>query len=817
MKNYTLTTLTIAIMLASTLFINIGNATNQTTYTIQSTGKIDQIRETTVIIRGFIPNFNQNITEYVNNYVKNYTFGDNMGITLNDLQIDGILKYPNQFNSTYGTWKDKSWTWNQTKELIDAFHSFGWSVYWGSTGIAYENQWLYMYISQNHPELAFTDAKGYRANNAGNNEPNNNFAGDKTVRRNCLIPNFWANYSTPDSSLGIENNSRLIDVISSKLGQMIASGLSFDGWAPFDGWNGFNIQGYTFGNQNWGYEGMYSFGYQEESEWATDQTEYGLPAIGEPEYWNKWNITQRATWILENSTARNQWWLWWCNRFSEMHLTIKNVIEENNPNPQKYRVLLAADTSSQWMQGNLGGSGLINFTMLAEHGSVDLFYPAAENNFAQIGFKGTEFPQQQAYVSSLIKSKDARLNCAIGIIPDSWYDGNVALPLWNMKQQYLSQLYNYVWFNGTRYNAVDSDVIFLDGDPSGSNCNVNQTAIQQFFNWIETIRYLFENSEPLYLGPTKINGFLVHGNEGVNGLNYTFSQWADYNNIQLNPSYINKKMSSLFFELTDFRYYPLPNSAENIVYSLFANDKVNIIIGNSFETYNGAGSISKSLFSYGSELKVASTFSLNYSIGKSNEYAYVLNQNQMTDNTAKWLAKGYNSSTIWKIENLNYAYNYQALVHGSPIAVTTDGKVVLGIFTNSTSGRFLYMQMYSQGTLGSTQFTTTIPRELVNRAIYWASDSPVNSSNSLIDLKVLRSPDNTIIIPILNQNTTDNITKQQMDITLEIDSNRLGLSSISNYEIYWQSDPNTKINALKWNEIFINMSDMADVLVIKRI
>ena len=47
-------------------------------------------------------------------------------------------------------------------------------------------------------------------------------------------------------------------------------------------------------------------------------------------------------------------------------------------------------------------------------------------------------------------------------------------------------------------------------------------------------------------------------------------------------------MSSLFFELTDFRYYPLPNSAENIVYSLFANDKVNIIIGNSFETYNGA-------------------------------------------------------------------------------------------------------------------------------------------------------------------------------------------------------------------------------------
>ena len=102
-------------------------------------------------------------------------------------------------------------------------------VWWSSSGVAWHNQWLYNYVTKEHPELAFTDANGYTSNNAKPGQPYGNMPGNKSVSYNTLIPDFWANYTTPDTKLGIANNTRLIDVITGKLGKSYPRGFDLMG------------------------------------------------------------------------------------------------------------------------------------------------------------------------------------------------------------------------------------------------------------------------------------------------------------------------------------------------------------------------------------------------------------------------------------------------------------------------------------------------------------------------------------------------------------------------------------------------------------
>ena len=138
----------------------------------------------------------------------------------------------------------------------------------------------------------------------------------------------------------------------------------------------------------------YSFSYQEENEWASDkESGFGLSTIGQPSAWSNWNITQRASWILNNSTASQAWYQWWCYRFAQMYLQVKTVIMNNNPEPQKFYSAMGADTSSQWTSGNLGGDGLLNFTMVADNGAIDLFVIDPENTYSTQSFWECQRPR----------------------------------------------------------------------------------------------------------------------------------------------------------------------------------------------------------------------------------------------------------------------------------------------------------------------------------------------------------------------------------------------------------------------------------------
>lgn len=835
MKKHTLLTLAATIMLASTLFINIGNATNQTTYTIQTNGSIafNQESELTVILRGLTlskVNPNQNIIEYVNNYVGNYSFAQNMIVVIGDLHIGGILQYPNQFNSTYGTWAGTSWTYNQIKTLIDAFHSHGWKTWWGGTAIAWTGQWEQNYITTQHPELGFTDANGQTANDAQNSQPINNIAGNKTVGYNRLIPNFWANFTSPDKSLGIENNTRLIDIIASKLGQIIASGLIFDGWFPSDGWNGFNIQGYNFASSNPADAGRfnpastYSFSFQDTTEWEKDvESGYGLNSIGQPTNWSNWNITQKAEWILTNSTATITWHQWWCNRFSKMYLQMKNTIIENNPRPQTFYNMIGADGSCQWTTGNLGGAGLINFTMIANDNSIDRFQVDPEN----IGYtnpKYSEMPKEAAYTAALVKTKDYRLTPIIGIQATSFYDNKIAVPEWSLKQQYLAQVQNYIWYNGNQYQAAKTTEIAIQyppenpqGDIHWATTSWNNTAVHNFFDFVKNTVSLF-NGEPVYLGPTYVLPYVYDGwtgNSVVAGINYTIAQWADLVNLKQNASNINKHMGTLLLDQANLIYSSWNGESMTLAHQkhilqLFTERLLNIIIAFN----NGQGSSERyisNIFENGNESEIQRIFGITPSTGLTSTQM-ILESSEIQDTYANTIASPY-----FELKWSNYVGYYGVYTKSTqsfiPIAEYSDGKISMGICYNLSTSKFLYMNNWAG--MYCANYNQTMPREVVNKAIYWVSDSPIESNNSLLDYKIFRLG-SKIIIPVLYHNyTAFSNNDQTASSILKINSTNLELDNISNYKIYWQSDKSSLINAVKWSEVPITMKNMADILIIE--
>jgi len=263
MKKHALLTLAATIMLASTLFINTGNATNQVNYTIQTNGEIKQNTpiELTIILRHIcITNINPNaidINSWVDNYVSNHDYAT--AVTLSDMHQYGIWWYGYSFSKTSGTWM--GWTYQQLETMINRFHYHGWKVGLESTGVAWNNQEEYNYITEKHPELAFTDGNGLRATGIDNSAKST-----KNPGYNRVIPDFFAKFATTDSVNNIPTGTRLIDLYTTRLEQMIAEGLEWDFWFGTDGWNGFNIQGYTWSSINPEY--CYSFSEQEMEEWA---------------------------------------------------------------------------------------------------------------------------------------------------------------------------------------------------------------------------------------------------------------------------------------------------------------------------------------------------------------------------------------------------------------------------------------------------------------------------------------------------------------------------------------------------------------------
>lgn len=798
------------LLVGSTTFLSIAAYQNPTT--INSQGTIVYGSKLTVILKGLTltdVNPNQDLTKYVKNYVGNYTFAENMIVILGDLHICGILWYGQNFTSSSGKWM--GWTFNQLKTLIDQFHAYGWKVWWGGTAIAWNNQWEYNYIKNYHPELAFCDANGYRANDATPSNPNGNTPGNKLVGYNSLIPNFWAKYSTSDNNLNIAAGTRLIDVIATRLGQMIADGLQFDGWMPSDGWNGFNIWSYNFPSTT--KATAYSFSYQDTDDWKNDTTSgYGLTSIGQPSSWASWNITQKANWIITNSTAYNCWHNWWCYRFSKMYLQIKNAIKNNNPTPQDFYVMIGADGSCQWESGNLGGGGLLNFTMVANDGSIDRFYVDPE-------ISRSEQPKEEAYVAGLVRSKN--LNCVplIGIQVTSWYDSQTASPLWQLKQQYLAQVQNYIWFDGVRYPACNTTDFCLQYPPANPAGNIywatsqwNNTAVHQLFDWIHSLSNVFaEIDEPLYLGPVYTLPYIIDGGEGAqhNAVNYTFAQWVDTRWLANNPECINAEMGTIFIDSHSMVLYPL-TGCEDTILNLFSSGNLNIIWlaccdGKPFSQVFNSGT--------SGETSAETAFHITQNTGTQNSYT-ILYPSNIASAVGKWII-GTSGGTFIQLPLSSYKGRYQAANGFVPLANYTDNRIALGIYNDDTTARFLYAQNWAGDSQTTPQYKIYIPREVINKAIYWASYCPINSSNSLIDLKVFKLDDGTIVIPMMNHYNTSYKTANGAPLysTLNLDASILGLGNPNEYNVYWQSNRGT-VTVSQWSTIPITLNGMADVLVI---
>lgn len=265
----------ITLFLVPTLLSNISIANAQTNYattTIQSSGTITRqvTTNTTIILRSItITDLNPNtidINKWVDSYVANHNYAT--AITIADMHQYGVWWFGYSFSATQGAWM--GWTFNQLKQFIDAFHSHNWKVGLESTAIAWVNQEEYKYITTLHPELSFTNAEG-------------NLAATINKGTNNIIPDPFAKFSTEDPINHIPIGTRLIDLYTTRLTQMIKEGLTWDFWFGTDGWNGLNLQGYTWTSAN--PANCNSFSDYEIDEWLsamkvdTSQVSLGLNSV----------------------------------------------------------------------------------------------------------------------------------------------------------------------------------------------------------------------------------------------------------------------------------------------------------------------------------------------------------------------------------------------------------------------------------------------------------------------------------------------------------------------------------------------------------
>jgi hypothetical protein len=197
--------------------------------------------------------------------------------------------------------------------------------------------------------------------------------------------------------------------------------------------------------------------------------------------------------------------------------------------------------------------------------------------------------------------------------------------------------------------------------------------------------------------------------------------------------------------------------------------------------------------------KAMTAFNLKAKTG--NSYSLTtLSSDQVSDAYARWI--------IGDSFGQTYAAPYYGVVQAvsptSPLITYNDGDLALGIFYNSTSGRFLYGKELSGSGYSPAKI---VSRDVINRGIYWVSNCPINASDSLADLKIFRANNGDFLITVMNLGDFN----QNMTLTLNL--NGLNLDASQSYTAKWIgaggqtvfSDP---------SELKVTLTDGADVLVI---
>ena len=129
-----------------------------------------------------------------------------------------------------------------------------------------------------HPELIAVSGNGSRYDQ---------------IHPGSVMVNFFANYTSPDTSRNITAGQRLSDLYVQRLSQMVSDGsFQWDGWFGVDGWNGLTNQEMYWvwsTNQPFGRwigtaslsQWYYGDG-QSISEWSNSTYAIGLPQTGVP-------------------------------------------------------------------------------------------------------------------------------------------------------------------------------------------------------------------------------------------------------------------------------------------------------------------------------------------------------------------------------------------------------------------------------------------------------------------------------------------------------------------------------------------------------
>lgn len=518
-----------------------------------------------------------------------------------------------------------------------------------------------------------------------------------------------------------------------------------------------------------------------------------------PSLWNSWTSQQKAAYIL--SACLPQWDFYWQNRFAQMYAQIKHAFIEAGESPNVFHLIGSADDSSEPNGGgNLAAAGMYNMSLLAQYKAVDYVYVDQEfpsNIGATYGLA-----REQAYVGALVKMQDPSLDPIIGLQPVD-YLGN-SYPLWEVEQSYLAQAVNYVWYGGVRHRVSAPNVIMLQYPNATGWAGWTQQEMTELIGFINTTSALLSDAQPVWLGPTYALPS-SYSPMAWYGLNYTIAQWAWTANLANSPQNVNQAMGTILIDQMLYRNGPqLTGLYDTVVNHLWANGKLNLWF---YEDVQGVG-ISAVLG--GNELQAESTFHIYSSAGGSTSFTVL----SSVDSTAEWIASGYAGQSYTVPSGYKGVYA-PSLGFTSIAGFTSDtpNTIAAGYYKNSATGNFLLTDIPS----GSYCNTLLLPRDMINKMLYWVSACPINSSQSLLDLKILELSNGTIIIPMTNQrdvgNTAGPDTGWSITATLNINARALGLGSPSNYKVYWDSSGNHVI-VTNWDSVPITLNGMSDSLVI---
>lgn len=789
------------LLVGSTAFFN--SVVSKNPLIIHSQGKISYGPKLTVIVRHLgnsMPPWTWNVEQEVDWWVGNHSWIKG-GVVLIDVEDVAPILWFNQagydgyrFATTEGTWSACDWTFNQLKTLIDRFHYHDVKVVLSIIGFAKPRpDWgsgIWNWINSSHRELLFT-----RRDDTCYGISGNSYSYPAPL-------NWFANFTSDDSASGAMAGTRLADLFCTRLEEMINAGLEWDG---------------IFGSEGWGSVGNWGGGaanrwidasYQLINEWGNASSEFH-PAGFPPESWGSRNNIQRADWI--NANANSYYRGYWGMRYAKFFRQVHDTIESVRSSGWFFGLLFTPDGT--WMDQSRsttwgGWSPCVgyNATYLAEYCAESTFHYAVGNEHCHVGraYSETslrELGKYNAYVAASIKSSIPNAH----VFPAAMFAFSYKHPMWISKQIYLAQLQNYIWINGTRYRTVDPSWVMMQYPDNTTIRGYFRSIWNEFFDWASLVFNLMEKAEPVYLGPTYIFSSSRTW-AGVSttppswgwrwSLNWTTAQWIESNQLENHPENLNWTMGTVFIDRCWLNVEVGELGAtEDEILKAFANGSLNVV------WYYRHNFISDPLTT-----KEKNTYHLGNTPSNYQNDGSCTILSDIVDPYGSWIASGYEGTY-----SFSFTPNWKAPYEGEgfvPISKTTVSDLVqLGIYYNSSSGRLFYGLHWDD-----------LPRAVIHRGLYWVSCSPIIPSEPLLDLKVFKLSNDTILIPMMNvKNLTCSGTSQHygepLSSILKINATRLGLGDPTNYLVYVVGSGQTMFPS-DWNNVPITLEGMADVLVI---